>query len=62
MAIYGKTMREKQEIELNPLFIKTYVILTYTSGVLYFMSTCINPLLYNIMSRKFRAASKVIFY
>lgn len=33
--------------------------MTYISGVLYYLSTCINPLLYNIMSNKFREAFKV---
>lgn len=37
-----------------------YVIMTYISGILYYLSTCINPLLYNIMSNKFREAFKVI--
>jgi len=39
--------------------------MTYISGVLYYLSTCINPLLYNIMSHKFREAfkvSKIMFY
>lgn len=36
-----------------------YAIMTYISGVLYYLSTCINPLLYNIMSNKFREAFKV---
>lgn len=36
-----------------------YAIATYVSGVLYYLSTCINPLLYNIMSNKFREAFKV---
>lgn len=36
-----------------------YVILNQCSGILYFLSTCINPLLYNIMSHKFRDAFKV---
>lgn len=31
------------------------------SGVLFFVSTCINPFLYNIMSAKFRDAFKVNF-
>lgn len=34
---------------------------TYISGVLYFVSTTINPLLYNIMSNKFREAFKSFF-
>lgn len=36
-----------------------YVVMTYISGILYYLSTCINPLLYNIMSNKFRQAFKV---
>lgn len=42
-----------------------YAIITYTSGILYYLSTCINPLLYNLMSNKFREAFKVcinVFY
>lgn len=30
-----------------------------TSGVMYYQTTCINPLLYNIISHKFRDAFKV---
>ncbi|XP_076230594.1 pyrokinin-1 receptor isoform X2 [Nomia melanderi] len=33
-----------------------YLLMTYTSGVLYYVSTTINPILYNIMSNKFRVA------
>lgn len=55
MAVYGKTSRPQSDIFRN-----TYTALTYISGVLYFMSTCINPLLYSIMSHKFRNAFKVI--
>lgn len=44
---------------MSDLFRRTYTVLTYVSGVLYFMSTCINPLLYSIMSHKFRDAFKV---
>lgn len=36
-----------------------YVVMTYISGILYYLSTCINPLLYNLMSNKFREAFKV---
>ncbi|XP_050088229.1 prolactin-releasing peptide receptor-like [Anopheles aquasalis] len=39
-------------------FYKIYTILNFISGILYFLSTCINPLLYNIMSHKFRDASR----
>lgn len=55
MAVYGKSSRPTSE-----LFRNIYTVLTYVSGVLYFMSTCINPLLYSIMSHKFRNAFKVI--
>lgn len=34
--------------------------INYGSGVLFYISTCINPFLYNIMSNKFREAFKVI--
>lgn len=40
---------------------KVYNIVTYISGILYYISTTINPLLYNIMSNKFRDAFKVSF-
>ncbi|XP_053678623.1 pyrokinin-1 receptor [Anopheles nili] len=42
----------------DPLILKLFVITTYISGILYYLSTCINPLLYNIMSNKFRQAFK----
>ncbi|XP_061399793.1 neuropeptide CCHamide-2 receptor [Musca vetustissima] len=54
MAVYGSTSGIQSE-----LFNNIFHILDYTSGVLYFLSTCINPLLYNIMSHKFREAFKV---
>ncbi|XP_059612234.1 pyrokinin-1 receptor [Phlebotomus argentipes] len=53
MAVYGSTVETPHEI-----FYTIYTALTYISGVLYFLSTCINPLLYNIMSHKFRDAFK----
>ncbi|ALC45557.1 Pk1r [Drosophila busckii] len=37
-----------------------YTVMTYVSGVLYYLSTCINPLLYNLMSNKFREAFKAV--
>ncbi|XP_068153369.1 pyrokinin-1 receptor isoform X1 [Drosophila tropicalis] len=37
-----------------------YTVMTYISGVLYYLSTCINPLLYNLMSNKFREAFKSV--
>ncbi|CAH2009493.1 unnamed protein product [Acanthoscelides obtectus] len=33
----------------------------YVSGVLYFVSTCVNPILYHIMSKRFRKAFKGTF-
>ncbi|KAK3911712.1 Pyrokinin-1 receptor [Frankliniella fusca] len=35
-----------------------YTALTYMSGVLYYLSTTVNPVLYHIMSNKFREAFK----
>lgn len=56
MAVYGSTSGIESQ-----WFNDVFSILDYTSGVLYFLSTCINPLLYNIMSHKFREAFKVSF-
>lgn len=39
--------------------ITTFTILTYISGILYYLSTTVNPVLYHIMSHKFRVAFKV---
>nr|XP_022919339.1 pyrokinin-1 receptor-like [Onthophagus taurus] len=53
-AIYlANATPEQQEIAFN-----AYVALIHISGVLYFLSTTVNPLLYNIMSNKFRDAFK----
>ncbi|CAO1420678.1 unnamed protein product [Diamesa serratosioi] len=60
MAIYGKIMQKS--IMTNELFLNVYAVLTYISGILYFLSTCINPFLYNIMSHKFRNASKLTLF
>ncbi|KAG5873890.1 hypothetical protein JTB14_001557 [Gonioctena quinquepunctata] len=48
LAIYG----EPTTVHM----IKAFKILTYISGVLYYLSTTVNPLLYHIMSNKFRDA------
>ncbi|XP_062552103.1 pyrokinin-1 receptor-like [Armigeres subalbatus] len=53
--IYGV---DKDHQPTDPLVLKLFVITTYISGILYYLSTCINPLLYNIMSNKFRQAFK----
>ncbi|XP_036674379.3 pyrokinin-1 receptor isoform X1 [Drosophila suzukii] len=58
IAIYaparGAKLREQHEF--------VYTVMTYISGVLYYLSTCINPLLYNIMSHKFREAFKAVLF
>ncbi|XP_075149872.1 uncharacterized protein LOC142223949 [Haematobia irritans] len=54
MAVYGSTSGIQSDI-----FNNIFHVLDYTSAVLYFLSTCINPLLYNLMSHKFREAFKV---
>lgn len=55
IAIYlSSASPEEQEKTFD-----AYVALIHISGVLYFLSTTINPLLYNIMSNKFRDAFKV---
>ncbi|XP_055607936.1 uncharacterized protein LOC129755453 [Uranotaenia lowii] len=53
--IYGV---DKDHQPTDPLILKLFVVTTYISGILYYLSTCINPLLYNIMSNKFRQAFK----
>ncbi|PSN37892.1 Pyrokinin-1 receptor [Blattella germanica] len=42
----------------SPSMVLVYQALTYTSGVLYYLSTTVNPVLYHIMSHKFREAFK----
>lgn len=44
--------------EPSSALVAVYKALTHVSGVLYYLSTTVNPLLYNIMSRKFREAFK----
>nr|XP_029709614.1 pyrokinin-1 receptor-like [Aedes albopictus] len=51
-AVYGGDQNNNEAIR------KAFEIVTYISGILYFVSTCINPVLYNIMSHKFREAFK----
>ncbi|ALC46230.1 CG8784 [Drosophila busckii] len=57
MAVYGVSLINA--CRCRDAFNDYFRILDYTSGVLYFLSTCINPLLYNIMSHKFREAFKI---
>ncbi|XP_018791449.1 PREDICTED: neuropeptide SIFamide receptor-like isoform X2 [Bactrocera latifrons] len=54
MAVYGSSANIDSQ-----LFKDVFEAVDLTSGVLYYLSTCINPLLYNIMSHKFRDAFKV---
>ncbi|XP_068912117.1 pyrokinin-1 receptor-like isoform X3 [Tenebrio molitor] len=51
LAIYGK--------HTSAGMIRAFQILTYVSGVFYYLSTTVNPLLYHILSHKFREAFKV---
>ncbi|XP_063701658.1 pyrokinin-1 receptor-like [Culicoides brevitarsis] len=57
--IYGTN---KNHTASHPIMLKLYIVMTYISGVLYYLSTCINPFLYNIMSRKFREAFKSVLF
>lgn len=52
LAIYAQGTKSKTLILI-------YDSLNHISGILYFLSTCTNPILYNIMSNKFRQAFKV---
>ncbi|XP_076231284.1 pyrokinin-1 receptor [Calliopsis andreniformis] len=54
IAIYGTN---SDHITSNSKWIEfLYLLMTYISGVFYYVSTTINPILYNIMSNKFRVA------
>ncbi|KAL1123053.1 hypothetical protein AAG570_002141 [Ranatra chinensis] len=53
MAIYANYSEVKSQT-----IVDVYIGLTYISGILYYLSTAINPILYNIMSHKFREAFK----
>ncbi|CAH1099591.1 unnamed protein product [Psylliodes chrysocephalus] len=55
-SIYQKPTEETQETHL-----KIYAMITYISGILYYMSATVNPILYNIMSVKFRDAFRETF-
>ncbi|XP_032666434.1 pyrokinin-1 receptor-like isoform X2 [Odontomachus brunneus] len=54
LAVYAQSSRSEPEDAL----VIVYTTLTYVSGVFYYLSTTVNPLLYNIMSNKFREAFK----
>ncbi|KAM3964290.1 diapause hormone receptor-1 [Aphomia sociella] len=55
VAIYGTTENHQAK---SPILLMVYSFLTYISGVFYYVSTCINPIFYHIMSNKFREAFK----
>ncbi|KAG5326350.1 CAPAR protein, partial [Acromyrmex heyeri] len=55
IAIYG-TNKEDHITSNGPWMEFLYLLMTYVSGVFYYVSTTINPILYNIMSNKFRIA------
>ncbi|CRK94985.1 CLUMA_CG008473, isoform A, partial [Clunio marinus] len=55
--VYNWAMQNENPAE-HEFLAKIYFFVTYSSGILYYLSTCINPLLYNIMSNKFRQAFK----
>ncbi|XP_014228153.1 pyrokinin-1 receptor-like [Trichogramma pretiosum] len=59
LAIYAKNYNVKSSEPT--IVLPVYRSLTYISGVLYYLSTAINPLLYNIMSNKFRKAFMLMF-
>lgn len=54
VALYGAGMEPA-----TPFVQHVYAVVTYISGILYYVSTTINPILYHIMSLKFREAFKV---
>ncbi|XP_063976912.1 pyrokinin-1 receptor-like [Diachasmimorpha longicaudata] len=56
LAVYAKSVGDASAESL----VTPYTILTYVSGIFYYLSTTVNPLLYNIMSHKFRAAFKTM--
>ncbi|XP_035712804.1 pyrokinin-1 receptor isoform X2 [Folsomia candida] len=53
MALYATSVGREN---LSNLFVTVYKGLMHVSGILYYLSTCINPILYHIMSNKFRQA------
>lgn len=49
------TVMERNQLDDNR-FIQIYTILTHISGVTYYLSSTINPILYQVMSKKFQLA------
>ncbi|XP_025409547.1 pyrokinin-1 receptor-like isoform X2 [Sipha flava] len=57
VAIYGDADHEDRS-SVSIIDVNFYQVLNYVSGILYYLSATINPLLYNLMSYKFRTAFK----
>ncbi|KAL1506812.1 hypothetical protein ABEB36_006104 [Hypothenemus hampei] len=51
----------KPDEKTHALYLKIYSLVTYVSGILYYISATTNPILYSIMSVKFREAFKETF-
>ncbi|XP_001600587.2 pyrokinin-1 receptor [Nasonia vitripennis] len=58
LAVYAEN--NKKDEDKLAIVKPVYTALTYISGIFYYLSTTINPLLYNIMSNKFREAFKAM--
>lgn len=58
VAIYGDADHEDYS-STSIIDANMYQALNYVSGILYYLSATINPLLYNLMSHKYRTAFKV---
>ncbi|XP_048524352.1 pyrokinin-1 receptor isoform X2 [Dendroctonus ponderosae] len=52
----------KPDEKTHSLYLQIYALVTYISGVLYYISATTNPILYSIMSVKFREAFKETFF
>ncbi|XP_025404907.1 pyrokinin-1 receptor-like isoform X2 [Sipha flava] len=61
IAIFWSNHASSKDEDI-PFLHQLYGITTYVSGVLYYMSTTINPILYHIMSLKFRTAFKCFLF
>ncbi|XP_050293775.1 pyrokinin-1 receptor-like isoform X2 [Anthonomus grandis grandis] len=48
----------KSDEKMHSLYLRIYALVTYISGIFYYMSATTNPILYSIMSVKFREAFK----
>jgi hypothetical protein len=57
LAVYGAGSSDDHT---STVMVTVFHTLTYISGVLYYFSTAVNPVLYHIMCYQFRKAFKVI--